>query len=84
MDSGYRIYSAQRVDPADDCTFWFTGEINDGRTPWSWGTRIAAWCFPTCDTAGKLALRAVVRRQRLEKCLVLGYHRCHTQLTIVA
>jgi len=40
-------YSSMNVDPADDCTFWYTGEYvatDTGR----WGTRIAAFRFPDC------------------------------------
>ena len=45
-------YSALTVDPADDCTFWYTGEYvetSNGR----WGTRIAAFRFPTCGGAAE-------------------------------
>ena len=46
-------YSAMTVDPADDCTFWYTQEYvaTDEPTPFgtgTWGTRIAALRFPSC------------------------------------
>jgi hypothetical protein len=41
----YGDYSALSVDPADDCTFWFTGEYN---TAPSWSTRIATFKFDSC------------------------------------
>jgi hypothetical protein len=41
----YGDYSALSVDPADDCTFWFTGEYN---TAPSWSTRIASFKFDSC------------------------------------
>ena len=46
-------YSSMNVDPADDCTFWYTGEYVATSTS-QWGTRIAAFRFPGCgaDTDG--------------------------------
>jgi hypothetical protein len=41
----YGDYSALSVDPADDCTFWFTGEYN---TSGAWSTRIASFKFDSC------------------------------------
>jgi subtilisin-like proprotein convertase family protein len=42
-------YAAMSVDPADDCTFWFTSEyIPGGPTGGSWGTRIASFAFDEC------------------------------------
>lgn len=47
-------YSAMSVDPADDCTFWFTQEYYDPVAPPScsattcWTTRIASFKFPGC------------------------------------
>jgi hypothetical protein len=44
---------AMTVDPADDCTFWYTQEYaatddpHEDRTG-TWGTRIAAFRFPSC------------------------------------
>jgi hypothetical protein len=38
----YGDYSAMSVDPADGCTFWFTGEYNASST---WSTRIGAFKF---------------------------------------
>jgi len=37
-------YSAMSVDPADDCTFWYTTEYISG----SWTTRIASFKFDQC------------------------------------
>ncbi len=44
----YGDYSAMSVDPADDCTFWFTGEYNPAS---NWSTRIGAFRFDTCTGA---------------------------------
>jgi hypothetical protein len=41
----YGDYSAMSVDPADDCTFWFTGEWN---TASQWSTRIGSFKFDEC------------------------------------
>jgi subtilisin-like proprotein convertase family protein len=38
-------YAAMSVDPADDCTFWLTGEYMPGA---SWGTRITSFVFQEC------------------------------------
>ncbi len=40
-------YSGMRVDPVDDCTFWFTGEY--GLANFAWATRVGAFRFPSCD-----------------------------------
>lgn len=41
----YGDYAAMSLDPADDCTFWFTGEDN---TSSSWRTQIASFRFEAC------------------------------------
>ncbi|TLY53702.1 MAG: hypothetical protein E6K53_00115 [Gammaproteobacteria bacterium] len=42
-------YSAMTVDPADDCTFWFTSEYLQSSGDFIWSTRIASFKFPTCQ-----------------------------------
>ena len=44
----YGDYSAMSVDPADDCTFWFTGEYNANST---WSTRIGTFKFDSCGSS---------------------------------
>ncbi|MFZ2486819.1 MAG: carboxypeptidase-like regulatory domain-containing protein [Anaerolineae bacterium] len=44
-NSRYGDYSSMNVDPADDCTFWFTGEWNASG---QWSTRIAKFKFDQC------------------------------------
>ncbi|MCA1726368.1 MAG: carboxypeptidase-like regulatory domain-containing protein [Actinobacteria bacterium] len=41
-------YSSMSVDPADDCTFWYTQEYYAafGQAPWQ--TRVGAFKFPSC------------------------------------
>jgi hypothetical protein len=44
-------YSAMSIDPADDCTFWYTNEYFDTAahgTSGVWQTRIGAFKFPGC------------------------------------
>ena len=40
-------YADMTVDPADDCTFWFTTEYNNSNAL-AWSTRIASFKFPSC------------------------------------
>jgi hypothetical protein len=41
-------YSSLAVDPADDCTFWYTNQyLTDDRTA-HWRTRIGSFRFPSC------------------------------------
>ncbi|HKS75164.1 MAG TPA: hypothetical protein VJQ82_18290, partial [Terriglobales bacterium] len=41
-------YSAMQVDPADDCTFWYTQEYIKTNGTFNWSTRIANFKFPGC------------------------------------
>ncbi|HEV3036941.1 MAG TPA: hypothetical protein VHA33_04055 [Candidatus Angelobacter sp.] len=41
-------YSAMQVDPADDCTFWYTSEYMKTTGVFNWNTRIASFKFPNC------------------------------------
>ncbi len=44
-------YSAMSIDPADDCTFWYTNEYYDNQTSGTsgnWHTRIGSFKFPSC------------------------------------
>ena len=43
-------YSHMDIDPADDCTFWYTGTYQPVTSAnQSWSTRIAAFRFPGCE-----------------------------------
>ena len=44
----YGDYAQMSVDPADDCTFWFTGEYNPTS---QWRTRLGAFKFDSCGNA---------------------------------
>jgi hypothetical protein len=41
-------YSAMQIDPADDCTFWFTTEYMKTTGVFNWNTRIMSFKFPGC------------------------------------
>jgi len=41
-------YSAMRIDPADDCTFWYTQEYQAITDAANWSTRIGSFKFPSC------------------------------------
>jgi hypothetical protein len=41
-------YSAMSVDPADDCTFWYTNEYLKFNGSFNWSTWITSFKFPSC------------------------------------
>jgi hypothetical protein len=41
-------YSAMSVDPANDCTFWYTNEYYSANSPTTWSTRIGVFTIPEC------------------------------------
>jgi hypothetical protein len=41
-------YSAMRIDPSDDCTFWYTQEYQATTQSANWNTRIVSFQFPSC------------------------------------
>lgn len=43
-------YSSMNVDPADDCTFWYTNEYVSSAGQWQ--TQIASFKFDTCGASG--------------------------------
>jgi uncharacterized repeat protein (TIGR01451 family) len=55
-------YSSMNVDPADDCTFWYTNEYVGTDAPGSlWRTRIASFKEPSCGAppAGLALVKSV-------------------------
>ena len=44
-------YSSMTVDPADDCTFWYTQEYIKANGSFNWSTRIANFKFSNCGSA---------------------------------
>jgi hypothetical protein len=47
--SNWGDYSSMRVDPDDDCTFWYTTEYMQTDGKFNWRTRIASFKFPSCS-----------------------------------
>jgi hypothetical protein len=47
-------YSSMVIDPADDCTFWYTNEYYPvaGNFSFAWSTRIASFKFDSCKAHG--------------------------------
>ena len=43
-------YSAMRIDPSDDCTFWYTQEYQTISQDVNWNTRIGSFQFPNCGS----------------------------------
>ncbi len=41
-------YSAMRIDPSDDCTFWYTNEFIPTNGTYNWSTQIASFKFAGC------------------------------------
>ncbi|MCA9976533.1 MAG: carboxypeptidase regulatory-like domain-containing protein, partial [Anaerolineales bacterium] len=43
-------YSSMSVDPADECTFWYTNEYHDvNDSGWNWNTRVGTFRLPECS-----------------------------------
>jgi hypothetical protein len=51
-------YSAMTIDPADDCTFWYTQEYSKTTGSFSWNTRIANFKFSGCSAGPNFTLSA--------------------------
>jgi hypothetical protein len=45
-------YSAMTIDPADDCTFWYTNEYIPSNGAFNWKTRIGSFKFSSCGGTG--------------------------------
>src|SRR5438477_169995 len=41
-------YSAMTIDPADDCTFWYTNEYVPANGTFNWRTRVGTFKLPGC------------------------------------
>ena len=44
-------YSALRIDPSDDCTFWYTNEYLQSNGSFNWSTFFASFKFASCGGA---------------------------------
>jgi hypothetical protein len=45
-------YSAARIDPADDCTFWFVNQYAKTNGDFVWATHIGSFAFTGCGGGG--------------------------------
>ena len=43
-------YTSMRIDPSDDCTFWYTGEYYTATSSFLWSTAIGSFKFSGCGT----------------------------------
>ena len=41
-------YTSMAIDPADDCTFWYTNQYLKASGTFNWSTRIASFTLPGC------------------------------------
>jgi uncharacterized membrane protein len=44
-------YTALRIDPSDDCTFWYTNQYQPGNGSFNWATFIGSFKFTNCGGA---------------------------------
>jgi hypothetical protein len=44
-------YAALRIDPSDDCTFWFSTEYEKTSGTFNWVTHMGSFQFPSCGGA---------------------------------
>lgn len=49
-------YSSMEIDPADDCTFWYTNEYLPSTSLGNWQTRIGAFSLPGCSPSDDLVI----------------------------
>lgn len=54
IDNRWGDYSSMSVDPADNCTFWYTNQYIEPFTG-LWNTRIGAFKIPTCGCSAILS-----------------------------
>lgn len=45
-------YTALQVDPADDCTFWYTDQYEKVSGTFNWSSRIGSFAFTNCGGGG--------------------------------
>ena len=48
-NTAWSNYSGMSIDPADDCTFWYTNQYYAADSPNKWNTRVASFKFPSCS-----------------------------------
>jgi hypothetical protein len=61
-------YSTMTLDPADDCTFWYTSEFLKATGSFNWSTRVGSFKFSSCGTGvGDFTISATPPRRRVMK-----------------
>ena len=56
-------YSSISIDPADDCTFWYTSEYLAASGSFNWHTRIGSFKFTSCGGTPDFSLSAAPSSQ---------------------
>jgi uncharacterized membrane protein len=51
-------YSALRIDPSDDCTFWYVNQYQPSNGSFNWATFIGSFKFTNCGTAADFSISA--------------------------
>ncbi len=51
-------YSAMRIDPADDCTFWYVDQYAGSNGDFVWATHIGSFVFNNCSGSPNYSLSA--------------------------
>jgi hypothetical protein len=52
-------YSAMRIDPSDDCTFWYTQEYQATTQSAGWNSRVGSFKFPSCGSVAPPVLTTI-------------------------
>ena len=53
-------YSDLTVDPADDCTFWYTQEYYSTTASYAWRTRIGNFKYPVCTPSQRATISGTI------------------------
>jgi hypothetical protein len=51
-------YSSMRIDPSDDCTFWYVNEYYPVTSSYGWYTRIGSFKLSACTSSSDFSLSA--------------------------
>ena len=51
-------YTAMRIDPSDDCTFWYANEYLPANGSFNWSTFVGSFKFTGCSTGPDFSLSA--------------------------
>src|SRR5205823_7472130 len=65
-------YSSMSIDPADDCTFWYTTEYLAASGSFNWHTRVGSFKFTSCGGTPDFSLSARSEERRVGKSGGLG------------